>query len=102
MPAAHLLLYSPVLVLGPGVGDPCPRPRVKVCSSMLPPTGEILSLLKLAHTVWKRWLHLQMYRCLHKAARIMKNQGNVTQPKEHGKLAITDPQKMEIHRLSNK
>ena len=43
-----------------------------------------------------------MYRCLHKAARIMKNQGNVTQPKEHGKLAITDPQKMEIHRLSNK
>lgn len=43
-----------------------------------------------------------MSRSLHKATGITKNQGNMTSPKEHSKLLVTDPQEMEIQELPNK
>lgn len=32
----------------------------------------------------------------------MKNQGNMTLPKEHNELTITDPEEMEINKLTHK
>lgn len=44
-----------------------------------------LSLPKPDHKDWKRWLLPQMHRHQHVAVRNMKNQGNMTLPKEKNK-----------------
>lgn len=45
---------------------------------------------------------LQMYIHLHKPAEIMKNQGNMTSPKEHSKLSVTDLKEVDIFELPDK
>lgn len=43
-----------------------------------------------------------MQRHQHKAAQIMKNQANMTPPKETNKAPVTDPKETEIYKLPDK
>lgn len=57
------------------------RPRVTASSSMLPPISKKVPLLKSVRKAWKRWMLLQMHRCLCKSTRTQKIQGNMSPPK---------------------
>lgn len=47
----------------------------------------------------KETTYMCRYQC--KELRLMKNQVNMTPPKETNKAPITDPKEMEIHELYN-
>lgn len=73
---SHLALYTTTL-------------RITTCHSM-PLPAEVLFLSNSVHKRGKKCLLLQMHRYLHKVREIMKNQGNMTPPKEYSNLSVTD------------
>ena len=70
-------------------GSRTQQEKVKTCQNPSVKTG-------------RGYLLFQMKRHQHKATQILKNQTNMTPPKETNKAPVTDPKETEIYKFPDK